>query len=561
MTSFNLPIAVKAALLIVVLGSLSLLANAFCVQRFRDLDQLHTALSEHFAPARLALAEAKAAIETFGVGAYKTYATVNFDQAKESAASIEDGYNAAIAALNNVLAYAPATKPDVQRILEKLNVAHGLAGDLKNALRSGDRAAAQRIIDLKFDPARDDITSQMNRLINILGGTARGTEAELAERSDATYRTTIGILLAATIAALIAALWAGHLLIARPLRRMARTMSGMAEGNLAAPIYGITRGDEIGAMARAVAVFRENAVALRDTEAARLAERERAQAEKSAALASVSSAFESDVLAIAASVGDATGEVEAFARRMTAILDDSQHHARAAAAVAGETSSRAANAATALEELSASIGEINSQVANSSDVVAETTRCVGAAVKNTSALVETVKDIDQVASLISAIASQTNLLALNATIEAARAGSAGRGFAVVAQEVKALAAQTTAALAEIKDKTLAVRHVIESVQDANERMAQSMGKVRMISSAISASVQQQDVATRRIAESIESAAGLTARASADIAAVSDLVRQSGQGADQVLAAAARLNGQAAALRRDASQFVSRVRAA
>ncbi len=246
---------------------------------------------------------------------------------------------------------------------------------------------------------------------------------------------------------------------------------------------------------------------------------------------------------------------------MSAVLDKSQRHARTAAAVTGETTDSAAGAASAIEELSASIGEISAQVANSSDVVAETTRCVGTAVTNTAALVKTVKDIDQVASLISAITSKTNLLALNATIEAAHAGEGRRGFAVVAQEVKALAAQTTAALAEIKDKTLAVGGVIEIVRSANEAMAQSINRVRSISGAISESIRQQDTARRKIAESVEHAASLTVQASAGITGVSDRVRQSGQGADQVLAAAAELNRQAATLRRDAVQFVSRVRAA
>jgi methyl-accepting chemotaxis protein len=137
-------------------------------------------------------------------------------------------------------------------------------------------------------------------------------------------------------------------------------------------------------------------------------------------------------------------------------------------------------------------------------------RCTDSAVANTAALVTTVKDIDQVATLITAIARQTNLLALNAAIEANRAGEAGRGFAVVAQEVKALAAQTTNALAEIKNKTLSVGH----------------GEV-----------------------------------SDSIAGVSDLVHRSGRGADQVLAAAAELSRQAAALTRGAGEFVARVRAA
>jgi methyl-accepting chemotaxis protein len=561
MTPVHLPIAAKAVLLIAALGVLSIAANVLCLRQFNELERLNNVVIGQVAPARLALAEAKTAIESFGIAAYKTYSSSDSGQAMESAGDIEDEYNAAKGALNNVLTDDPAKIDDIRRILGKLELAHGIAVDLKTAVKGGDWDGAKRIVDLKFDPARDDVTSQMNRLINILGGEARSAEAEVAERSAAMFRTTVGILVAGTAAALIGALLLSQFYISRPLRRMAETMSRMAEGDLGARIEGDRRADEIGAMARAVAVFRNNAIALGEAAAARAADRARAEAEKSAALETVAVAFERDILAIAGSVGASATELEVFARGMAAVLEESQRHAHTAAAVAGDTTTGAAGVAAAIEQLSASIGEIGAQVANASGIVATATRCAGNALTHTSALVTTVKDIDQVASMITAIASKTNLLALNATIEAAHAGAAGRGFAVVAQEVKALAAQTTAALAEIKSKTMSVGRVIEVVQGANEAMASSMSDVKTISAAISDSVEQQNLAARKIAESVDGAAARTLQVSSSIAGVSELVRQSSCGADRLLAAAAALNGQAAQLGRDAKDFTSRVRAA
>ena len=454
----------------------------------------------------------------------------------------------------------PAAADDVHRILGKLELARGIAGDLEAAVKRGEWYQAKRIADFKFDPARDDVTFHMDRLINILGARSRDTEADVAADSARIYRTTIIILALGTAAALIGAFVMTRLFVTRPLRLMAATMTQMAAGDLAVAVAGARRGDEIGAMARAVAVFRDNAVALREAERARASDRERAEAEKSAALETVAVAFEHEILDIAAAVSRSATELEAFARDMTAVLEKSHRHARTATTTAGETTESATSVAAAIEELSASIGDIGGQVANASRIVAAATRSTDSAVANTAALVATVKDIDQVAALITAIAGQTNLLALNATIEAARAGDAGRGFAVVAQEVKALAAQTTKALAEIRHKTQSVGEAIDIVRHANEAMVKSMHQVSAISRAISDSVEQQNFAARKIAESVDGAAARTLDVSDSIAGVSDLIDRSGQGADQVLAAAAELNRQAAALGRDASLFTARVRA-
>jgi methyl-accepting chemotaxis protein len=557
LNSLHLPIAMKAVLLIAALGLLSIAANWFCLQRLDELDRLNAVVTRHFAPARLALAEAKAAIESFGVATYKIHSASDPDQAKEAAEETEGQYNAAKRSLNNVLTDDPAANADVRRIFDKLELAHGIAGDVKSAVKAGEWYQAKRIVDFKFDPARDDVTGHMDRLINVLGANARSTEGKVAERSAWMYRTTVGILTGGTAAALVGAFLLTQLFITRPLRRMARTMTQMAGGDLGVPIDGSRRADEIGAMARAVAVFRDNAMALRDAERARAAERKRAQAEKSAALEAVAVAFERDILAIAASLGHSATELETFARGMSVVLDESHRHARKAAA---DTTASATSVASAIEELSASIADIGGQVASASGIVEEATRCTDSAVANTSALVTTVKDIDQVASLITAIASQTNLLALNAAIEAARAGEAGRGFAIVAQEVKALAAQTTKALAEIKDKTMSVGQVIGIVQNANAAIAQSMLQVNAISGAISDAIHQQNFVARKIAETVDGAAARTEEVSDSIAGVSELVQRSGRGADQVLVAAAGLSRQAAVLSRDASAFTSRVRA-
>ena len=163
--------------------------------------------------------------------------------------------------------------------------------------------------------------------------------------------------------------------------------------------------------------------------------------------------------------------------------------------------------------------------------------------------------------MIQAIASQTNLLALNATIEAARAGEAGRGFAVVAQEVKTLAAQTTQALANIRDKTGAVGDIIDGVRGATQSMSAVIAQIEAVSQAITGSVRMQSEATHRIAESVDGAAHRSRQVADTIAGVNDFASRTRSGAEQILHAVADLNRQAAALQQEAQAFVAHVHAA
>jgi methyl-accepting chemotaxis protein len=224
----NFPVAAKAVLLIAALGILSIAANWLCLENLDEIDRLNATVARHLAPARLALAEAKAASESFGVALYKSYSASDPDQVKESIEEMEGQYHAARRALNNVLAAYPAAGDDVRRIFVKLELAHGVAAEIGRSLTSGQIQQAASLVNFKFDPARDDVTGHMDRLINILGAKARSAEAEVAAYGAATYRTTIAIVGGGTAAALLGAYLVTRIFITLPLRRMARAMSLMA---------------------------------------------------------------------------------------------------------------------------------------------------------------------------------------------------------------------------------------------------------------------------------------------------------------------------------------------
>jgi len=556
----RLPIAAKAVLLIAGLGLMSGLANWLCLQRINTLDQINSVVSEQVSPARLALEAAKTRVESFGLATYKMYAASDADGTKQAAESMQGEYEAALNALSNMLSYFKRRSEDIERIRYKLTLAHGVALEVNELIKANERAKARDMLDLRFDPARDDVSFQLNREINILGGEAK----EMLDQADAakawTLKLTVLMLVGGSLVTLVVALVLAHLSVARPLQRLAAKMVDIAQDDFSVEIEGTGRGDEVGAMARAVAIFKRNGLALRKLQAQQTSDRERAEAEKRAALTSLADAFEREVLSVADALADAANELEQFSRSMHAAAEESGQRARAAATVAEATTEGASLVAIAVEEMSTTIGDISSQVVEASKIVAEASGRADVAVTNGEDLATAVQYIDRVVALITSIAAQTNLLALNATIEAARAGEAGRSFAVVAQEVKSLAGQTTRALAEISEKTASVRQASQSVSEAIHGISLVVTQISRISQTIANSVEHQNAASRKISENVDEAAQRMRRVSATIADVSEFAGQTGQVAEQIRVSAQNLNQQASVLHRQAQDFASRVRA-
>ena len=483
------------------------------------------------------------------------------DTMREAADERAGQYAAAKAWLNGVVDYLPGHKEDVDGMLRRLDIVNAIADSVLSMTKAGDRERARWTLEFKFDPALVDATTSMNRLIDILGGETKVTMLAAADNKAWTYKVLLAVLIGGTILTVVMAMLLAHRSVARPLQRLADVMLHIAQGRFDEPVEGLKRGDEVGVMARAVLVFRDNAVALREAQEQRQRARKQATAEKRDALERLAHSFESKILNVAAALAAAAAQLDGSARSMSGAADDSGRAARAAAEIAAQSTEAAGTVSAAIDELSVAMRDIDGQVANASGVVVEATRRANIAVANADGLVSTVSEIDKVAAMIHAIASQTNLLALNATIEAARAGEAGRGFAVVAQEVKTLAAQTTRALANIKDKTGAVGHIIDGVRGATQSMSTVVGQIEQVSRAITGSVRLQSEATQKIAESVEGAATRSRQVADTIAGVNDFAGRTRQDAQQILQAVSDLNRQAAALQEEAQDFVARVRAA
>ena len=397
---------------------------------------------------------------------------------------------------------------------------------------------------LKFDAAQDDVTFQMNRLVNILGAQKQDLLTEAAQYSAWIYRLTFAILIAGTLLTLLIAAGLAHVLIGRPLRRLAAIMSQMSERHFDIDVPSVNRTDEVGAMARALCIFRENGLALEKVEQDRLAARQLAESEKHASLVAVADAFEDEFLKVSAKLVSSSAELEESAGALKAVATELRHHAEVASDIAGHSTQAAATIAAAVEELVTTMRDIGRLVRNAGDIVKDASLRAANAVTGATDLEATVGDINHVTKMITAIARQTNLLALNATIEAARAGESGRGFAVVAQEVKTLASQTTRALEEIQQKTASVQSITANVRGNTQDLAKVILQIDEISDAIDASITQQSFATRKISEFVESASVAADETRNTISGVTGFASSARESAAKVLQSATELSRQA-----------------
>ncbi|MFC4272538.1 HAMP domain-containing protein [Sneathiella chungangensis] len=416
-------------------------------------------------------------------------------------------------------------------------------------------------------------------------------EASMAHAVSTVDNTVITFIIIAAIALAIsgAVSYATMRMITRPIGGITQVMAKLAEGDNTVEIDAQDRKDEIGEMARAVQVFKDNALERQrlEADAKRAAEeraeherlelernakreadeRAREQAENAAKqaraekISNLIMTFEGRVQEVMETVIRAVRELQDTANSMTATAGMSQELAEAVAMASGEASANVQTVASAAEELTSSINEISRQVQQANNVSEQAVTEAANSTSSVSRLAETAKKISDVVNMINDIAGQTNLLALNATIEAARAGEAGKGFAVVASEVKSLATQTARATEEIGGQ-------INDMQTATEEAVSAIGNIdgvintiRESTVSISSAIEEQSAATNEISRNVQEASGGTTQVSAKIGEVSAKAGETGAAASQVLAASTRLEELSGNLRSDIETFLKEVRAA
>jgi hemerythrin-like metal-binding protein len=387
-------------------------------------------------------------------------------------------------------------------------------------------------------------------------------EKQMEQETFATMDGTGALVLELSIGGLLAGALLAWLIgrgIAAPIVRLGQTMSALAGGDKTVAVPGLERRDEIGAMAKAVDVFKRHALDIDRLHAEQERQKLAAQTERRGALRQLADGFESQVGGVIQSVGTATSQLQSAANHMR---DNAARTSTEATSVASASAASAANAqavASASEQLTSSINEIAKQVENARVIAGQADEEATRTTDLMRKLSETVNAIGAIVALINDVASQTNLLALNATIEAARAGDAGRGFAVVASEVKNLANQTAKATEDIASKIGAVQSGTADAAKAIVSITEIMARMSAISAAIAAAVEQQSSATAEIARNVENAASGTQEVSDRIANVDLAARQTGETATEINSSATELSNQARTLRDEVNRFLGQVR--
>jgi methyl-accepting chemotaxis protein len=349
--------------------------------------------------------------------------------------------------------------------------------------------------------------------------------------------------------------------ISKPLGQLGARMQALAEGKLDGDIPGIGRGDEIGAMAATVQIFKDNAVRIRGLEQAEAENQKRVAAERRAAMESLANDFERSVSGIVRSVSTAATGMQGTAQSMTATASDASARAATVSAASESASNNVGTVASAAEELSSSVAEISRQVSRSSEIANQAVQDAQRTNGIVQALSTGAEKIGEVVKLIHSIAAQTNLLALNATIEAARAGESGRGFAVVASEVKALANQTAKATEEISAQVAAMQSSTSDAVASIGGIGETIAKMSEITTSIATAIDQQGDATREIARNIQQVAAGSSEINANIGSVTSAAAATGKAASDVLGNAKELDNQSGMLRNAVDQFLAKVRAA
>ncbi|MBK5961331.1 methyl-accepting chemotaxis protein [Rhodoplanes elegans] len=532
----------------------------FTASRMHEIDKIYSEMLARDVAGMKAGLRANQEIFNFGRLTWRIIAETDPAAMRKTAQEIEVNRNR----FRELVAEAARNLPSFARALngaqDTFEAIHGDAAVVTKATMANENEAALRLgmaMAVKTAALRDDMRRITTDLERSLDERSAKASAEVAD----TIRTTVIAISLAALLVLALAFAVVQFGVAKPLGVLSRTMERLAGGDFAAEVAGAERKDEVGLMARSVAVFKENGIEAQRLRREQQEAEARTAATRKADMARMADQFETAVGTIVGAVSSAATELEAAAGTLSRTAETTQERAGAVAAASEQASGNVQSVASATNELSASVNEISRQVQESTRIASEAVRQAEKTDARIGELSQAAGRIGDVVKLITAIAEQTNLLALNATIEAARAGEAGKGFAVVAQEVKALAAQTGKATGDISSQIAGMQAATHDSVAAIKEIGGTIGRIAEIASTIAAAVEEQGAATSEIARNVQQAAAGTGEVARNVTDVNHGAEATGAASAQVLSSAQSLSKDSNALSRELATFLATVRAA
>jgi methyl-accepting chemotaxis protein len=473
------------------------------------------------------------------------------DLSEQIEAKFTDAVGSRVA--NGTAQNAAAAQATMQEMLrtgqQVINLADRFAHDQAGVLAQGPYdKAGDAIQDLL-------VTERADRLAR-----ARESATTLEDIAQKSRLVAIGSALVALLLLAPLGLLTTRSIVSR-LKSISAAMLALSRNDAEVEIPCRTDKDEVGAMAAALVVFKDNAARIvklsREQETLKQASAEARRQEMN----ELASSFEGSVHLVVESVSVSSLSMKEAAEAMSSVAEDTNKRTVHVIQQAEETDAQVTAVASATHQLAVSISDVAERAGGAARVANEVGEESRIMREKVAILVASVGEINEVAVAIGTIAAQTNLLALNATIEAARAGDAGRGFAVVASEVKTLASQTTAA-------TRAIAGQIEAVQAATNAAVQFIetftGKVAAISestSQIAHAVDEQRQSVDEIGSAANKIALSTKDLSLAIIAVREDAGKTSAAALNSYASAVAMGGHATELKQTMSRYLTEIRAA
>lgn len=464
-----------------------------------------------------------------------------------------------VRALTAAYRSAGATAEEQQALTDIITV----IASYETALDRIDGATSSAEAIAALDTIKDGaIGPALNALNDVIRQESQASSRAVGVSVSDLTTSNIASLIMNTVLLLVLAVffyWFTKFRIILPLSAVSGVMDRLTHGDKSVDVPYQDKADEMGEMARAVQVFKENALRIDAMAEEQRQKDQAADIAKRQHMQELADHFEREVKGVVQAVSGAAGELQNLARELTSTAERAIDSTETVSGAADSATANVQTMATAAEELSSSIAEISRQVAEAASIALTASQETAKTNSIVDGLAGAASRIGEVVGMINHIAGQTNLLALNATIEAARAGDAGKGFAVVATEVKGLAEQTAKATDEITAQITSVQDETRRAVDAIKGIGAIIEQVRQISTSISISVKQQGTATQEIARNVVQAADGNRAVSDSLAQVAALNGETGESAGQVLTAAHRLGEDAQRLTQQVETFVSYVR--